>query len=57
MHMSKPNLGEGGDANSVWFNSFTLAIPNVGKIQGQKSLFNISDRCSGPQEKFVNYML
>jgi hypothetical protein len=37
MHMRKPKLRKGNDEDSVWSNSFTLAIPNIGKIQGQSA--------------------
>ena len=49
-HMSQPDLGKSNHEDSIWFNSFVLEIPNVGKIQGQKGLFNISDRCGRPQK-------
>jgi hypothetical protein len=39
-HMRKPQLREGDEKDSVWSDSFDLTIPDVGKIQGQKSRFD-----------------
>ena len=36
--MRKPKLRKGNDEDSVLSNSFTLAIPNIEKTQGQKGL-------------------
>ncbi|KAL7314193.1 hypothetical protein PS15m_005801 [Mucor circinelloides] len=55
-HMYEPQLREGNDEDPVWLDSVDLAIPNIGKIQGQKSLLEILDRCSRP-EKLENYTL
>ena len=55
-HMREPQLRGGNDENPVWSDSFDLAIPNIGKIQGQKSLLEILDRCSRP-EKLENNTL
>ena len=49
-HMCEPNLSERNEEDSLWTNTFNLAIPEVGKVQGQKSLFDGVDGRSGPQE-------
>jgi len=49
-HMCEPQLREGNDEDPVRVDSFDSAIPNIGKIQGQKSLLEILDRCSRPEE-------
>jgi hypothetical protein len=51
--MGKPYLREGDEKDSVWMYSFNLAVPDIGEVQGQKSLFNILNRCGRP-EKFEN---
>ena len=49
-HMSEPELGNCNYEDSGWFDSFKLAVPNIGKIQKPKSLFYIVDRCRWPEE-------
>ena len=49
-HMRKPQLREGDEENSVWSDAFALTIPDIGKIQGQKSLFDILYCCRWPEK-------
>ena len=58
MHLCEPQEreSESNEEDFVWLNSLDLAIPNIGKIQGQKSLLEILDRCSRP-EKLENNTL
>jgi hypothetical protein len=49
-HVGEPDLRESDEEDSVWINSCNLAVPDISKVQGQKSLFDVSNGGCGPEE-------
>lgn len=49
-HVGEPDLSERDEQDSVWTDALNLAVPDVGEVQGQKSLLDVLNGRSGPQE-------